>query len=192
MMVDPNGNFAISISLILLYMAVSAGIGATFSMGATIFEDYKDDGQIFNGSVEVWDYMGNVIGGTIAGAGIGLATVLGAGVGAAVLGGTSLTVMGVGMSFSAAFSIGVSTSAITGGLGYLFKTSIGSNEFSFKDLALEASLGAFYGSIGFIVGMAGGATGFRPGRQTVVRLIGRTTIEGILTGPLKGIIPLLQ
>jgi RHS repeat-associated protein len=191
MYTDPSGEFAISISLILLYMAISAGIGAAFSMGATIYDDYKDDGQIFNGSIELWDYMGNVIGGTVAGAGIGLATVLGVGVGAAVLGGTSLTVLGVGMSYGVAFSIGVGASALTGSMGYLLKTSIGSSVFSSKDLVAETTLGAIYGGIGFIVGMAGGATGFRPGRQTVARLLGRTIIEGIFTWPLKGIIPLV-
>lgn len=173
-------------------MAISAGIGAAVSLGTTMYGDYKDDGHVFNGSVEIWDYVGNIVGGIIAGAGIGLATVLGVGVGAAVLSGTSLTVMGVGVSYSAAFCIGIGASAFSGGLGYMFKTAIGSNEFIFQDLIVETSLGAFYGSVGFIVGMAGGATGFRPARQTVIRLIGRTTIEGVLTWPLKGIMPLLQ
>jgi hypothetical protein len=172
-------------------MAISAGIGAVFSMGSTIYNDYKDDGQIFNGSIELWDYMANVIGGTVAGVGLGLATVIGVGVGAAVLGGTSLTVLGVGMSYGVAFSIGVGASALTSCMGYLLKTSIGSNDFSTKDLATETTLGAIYGGIGFIVGMAGGATGYRPGRQTVARLLGRTTIEGIFTWPLKSIIPLI-
>ena len=59
---DPSGHSAILIGLI---------IGALIGFGTAAYIDYRDDGQIFNGSVAWYDYLGaTVLGGTI-GAGLG-------------------------------------------------------------------------------------------------------------------------
>ena len=62
MNVDPSGYSAILIGLI---------IGAIIGFGTATYIDYKDDGQIFNGSVAWYDYLGAVILGGALGAGIG-------------------------------------------------------------------------------------------------------------------------
>jgi hypothetical protein len=64
---------------------------------------------------------------------------------------------------------------------------------SYEDLIIESSIGAFYGSIGFIVGMAGGFTGYRP--LSIIEfstIVKRTIIEGIFTWPMKGIISTIR
>ena len=62
---DPSGHFVISLSAILIGMAISAGIGAGIGFGATVYQDYSDDGQIFNGSVSTSEYIGNTAGGQL-------------------------------------------------------------------------------------------------------------------------------
>ena len=57
MFTDPTGHLAILIGII---------IGAIAGFGTAVYIDYKDDGQIFNGSVAWYDYLGAiVIGGAI-------------------------------------------------------------------------------------------------------------------------------
>ena len=63
---DPSGNSAILIGLI-----IGAIIGACVGFGAAAYIDYKDDGEVFNGSVKWYDYLGASLIGGIAGAGIG-------------------------------------------------------------------------------------------------------------------------
>ena len=54
---DPSGHSAILIGLI---------IGALIGFGTAAYIDYQDDGQIFNGSVAWYDYLGaTVLGGAI-------------------------------------------------------------------------------------------------------------------------------
>ena len=68
MFYDPTGHFAISA------LIIGAIIGAVIGFGTAAYIDYKDDGQIFNGSVKWYDYLGaTVLGGAIGaviGAGI--------------------------------------------------------------------------------------------------------------------------
>ncbi len=65
MYVDPSGHFVISA------LIIGAIIGATVGFGAATYIDYKDDGKIFNGSVEWYDYLGATLLGGVIGAGIG-------------------------------------------------------------------------------------------------------------------------
>ena len=61
-MYDPSGHSAILIGLI---------IGAVIGFCAAAYVDYKDDGEIFNGSVEWYDYLGATVLGGAIGAGLG-------------------------------------------------------------------------------------------------------------------------
>ena len=63
---EPTGHSAILIGLI-----IGAIIGAGIGFGTTAYIDSQDDGQIFNGSVEWYDYLGATILGGAIGAGIG-------------------------------------------------------------------------------------------------------------------------
>ena len=59
---DPSGHSVILISLI---------IGAAIGFGTAAYIDYQDDGQIFNGSVKWYDYLGATVLGGAIGAGLG-------------------------------------------------------------------------------------------------------------------------
>ena len=59
---DPSGHSAILIGLI---------IGALIGFGTAAYIDYQDDGQIFNGSVAWYDYLGATVLGGAIGAGLG-------------------------------------------------------------------------------------------------------------------------
>ncbi len=63
---DPTGHSAILIGLI-----IGAVIGAAVGFGTAAYIDYQDDGQVFNGSVAWYDYLGATILGGAIGAGIG-------------------------------------------------------------------------------------------------------------------------
>ena len=81
MYVDPNGNYFLTCVL------VGLAIGAVVAFGVTSYADYKDDGEVFNGSVTAGEYIGNtVIGGGIgalAGAAVGAMPAISSAVGAA-------------------------------------------------------------------------------------------------------------
>ena len=55
--VDPTGHFAISALI----------IGAVFGFAGTMLTDWLDDRDIFNGSQDWRDYVGNILGGAIGG-----------------------------------------------------------------------------------------------------------------------------
>ena len=59
---DPTGHSAILIGLIIC---------AVIGFGTAAYIDYQDDGQVFNGSVEWYDYLGATVLGGAIGAGIG-------------------------------------------------------------------------------------------------------------------------
>ena len=58
---DPSGNSAVGAIL----------IGAIIGFGIAAYIDYQDDGQIFNGSVAWYDYLGATVLGGAIGAGLG-------------------------------------------------------------------------------------------------------------------------
>lgn len=66
MYVDPTGHSAVVVGLII-GLIIGAGIG----FGAAAYIDYSDDGEIFNGSVAWYDYLGAIITGGIIGGAIG-------------------------------------------------------------------------------------------------------------------------
>ena len=63
---DPTGHSAILIGLI-----IGAIIGAAAGFGLATYKDYKDDGKVFNGSVEWYEYVGLTIAGGVIGGGLG-------------------------------------------------------------------------------------------------------------------------
>ena len=63
---DPTGHSAILIGLI-----IGAIFGAAAGFGLATYKDYKDDGKVFNGSVEWYEYVGLTIAGGIIGGGLG-------------------------------------------------------------------------------------------------------------------------
>ncbi len=65
MYVDPTGN-SIAIAIVL-----GALIGAGISFGMTVYEDYSDDGEIFNGSIGMGEYIKSTATGAMLGAGVG-------------------------------------------------------------------------------------------------------------------------
>ena len=96
MYADPSGHSAILIGLI---------IGAIIGFGAAAYVDYQDDGEIFNGSVAWYDYLGATIVGGAIGAGFGyIAPAI------AEFAATSFTI-GSGLTISAG-----GTAAVTAGL----------------------------------------------------------------------------
>ena len=69
---DPTGYSAIVVGLI-----IGAFVGAGIGFGTVAYTDYQDDGQIFNGSVTWYEYLGGTVTGSVLGAGVG--GVIGAG-----------------------------------------------------------------------------------------------------------------
>ena len=65
MLVDPSGHFVISA------LIIGAVVGVGIGFGGTVLADYVDDGQIFNGSVKWYEYLGAAVLGGIIGAGLG-------------------------------------------------------------------------------------------------------------------------
>ena len=62
---DPSGHSIIG--AILIGVLIGTVIGA----GTTVYEDYADDGEIFNGSADAVDYVANTIIGAASGAIVG-------------------------------------------------------------------------------------------------------------------------
>ncbi len=79
-----------TIGTIVRTVVLSAAIGAVLGLGSTILKDLRN-GELFDGDVTGWTYLGNFLGSVISGAGLGLCTVLGAGVGYSMLTGIPLT-----------------------------------------------------------------------------------------------------
>ncbi len=171
MYMDPNGHFVISLTTIIIGIAIGAALGGTIGFGATVYEDYKDDGEVFNGSIGADEYIGNTIGGTIAGAGIGACGVLGAGLGSALIAGEALIVGGTAISGGTALGISFGSAFVSGGLGYTARTAInGKESFEWSDMFIEAGANAASGMISFIGGMCGGITGVKvPGTPTSMK-----------------------
>jgi RHS repeat-associated protein len=166
MYVDPTGHFVISITTLLLSIALGAALGAGAAFGAMVYEDYVDDGEIFNGSIGVNEYIGTTLGGLIAGAGLGACSVLGAGLGAAMMAGSNLVIGGATISGGLAMGLGLGSAFATGALGYTVRTAFSSQEtFEVSDMLIEGGVNMFSGLITFTGSMIGGITGVKiPGR----------------------------
>ncbi len=167
---DYNGHFAITASALLLTMFISAGIGAGIAFGATAYQDYSDDGELFNGSVGIEEYAGNTLGGFITGAGVGACTALGAGLGIAMAAGEALTLGGMTLSGLGALGLGVGTAFATGAAGYATRTAINPTEnFEWNDMLIAAGANAASGALSFVGGMCGGMAGVKiPGKPSGV------------------------
>ena len=151
MYVDPEGTFGILAALL-----VGLGIGAL--TGGTI------SGVVgyINGD-RGWNLLGDIVGGAITGAGIGVATVLGAGIGSTIIfGSVGFTIGTKSISGGTAFGLAIGVSTITSGLGYLSNAAISPNvDFSLRDLSQNMVMGLLSGAISFGTGYVSGLTGFR-------------------------------
>lgn len=97
---DPTGHSAVLLGLIL-----GAIIGAGLGFGVAAYKDYKDDGEVFNGSVKWYDYAGATLVGGALGASIGYAiptigTFMGLG------GGMSMSTSGAAVMSSSIYMVG--------------------------------------------------------------------------------------
>lgn len=159
MNVDPEGNFFISLSTLIICAIVGALVDAGVGFGTLAYNDYKDAGVWFNGD---WtSYLGVTLGGAIAGAGIGIAGALGAGVGASMIYGYGLVVVHSSMSVASSFLLATGISAITGAAGYTIRTIIDSKEnFSVNNLFKETFISAFNGALAFGTGALASYLGY--------------------------------
>ena len=129
-----------TIGTIVRVVVLSAAIGAVLGLGSTILKDLKN-GELLDGDVTGWTYLGNVVGNAISGAGLGLCTVLGTGLGISMLEGTKFTIGSTVISGGAAFALGVGTAFVTGGLGYIVRAGISDQEeIELSDIAIEATI----------------------------------------------------
>ena len=64
---DPDGSF------FLTGLLIGLAVGAAIGFGATVYADYADDGEVFNGSIETKDYVLNTLFGGLIGSAAGLA-----------------------------------------------------------------------------------------------------------------------
>jgi RHS repeat-associated protein len=153
-MIDEEGNFAISSTTFLIGALIGAIVGGVISVGVTAYEDIKDGEWDTN----KFTYIGAVLGGAIAGAGIGIASVLGCGAGAALfIGAPGFTIGHVSFSTGMAFMTALSTSAIAGGLGYSTRVAIDKNEeWDFTNFTKAVLKNTLSGAISFGMGIYGG------------------------------------
>lgn len=188
---DPEGTFVISLSALLIGALVGAGIGAAIGFGSTVYQDYKDDGEIFNGSVSVGDYVGATLGGGIAGAGTGMCTVLGGAVGTAMLLNTTATFAGISLTFGSAFAIGTSAAFTTGMIGYAVRAGFSSSEdFEIDEMLINGLFNGINGGLSVFGGCLGGMCGFRINLATnsvltLTQKALRTYIENVFTVGIK-------
>ena len=62
---------------VILAILIGALVGATIGFGATVYVDYTDDGEVFNGSVSAQDYVANtLVAGVVGGVSGGLSSAL--------------------------------------------------------------------------------------------------------------------
>lgn len=161
MYVDRSGNFAISITALLIGMAIGAGVGACIETGVSLYQDYQDDESI-NGSIGWQRYVGNIVGGAIAGAGTGFAVVLGAAIGTASVVGTAATLGKITLTVGNALALGAGVSFASGAVGYTTKTLIQNpKDFNVGTMLIEGGFYALSGVLSVFGGAIGGLTGFR-------------------------------
>jgi hypothetical protein len=164
MYTDPEGKFVVTLSAVLGGIALSAGIGAGLALVGTFIQDWTDDWCPFNGSVSWNHYVGSVVGGAIAGAGIGLASILGVATGSACI---AFATKGLGsimltMSGATAFAISVVGSFVAGGLGYSARTLISDQEdFNLAHMFIEAGANLISGILSFGGSMINSSIGIK-------------------------------
>ena len=159
--VDPTGQFVITLSMILTAVGIGAAIGAGIGIGTSVAKDLEN-GQLFDGDVSALSYIGNALGGGIAGAGIGLCSVLGAGLGLSIAAGTTLVLGGTAISAGTALAVGVGGAFVAGGLGYVVRTGISDQEsFELSDMFIEAGANAISGFLTFFSSFVGGYGGIK-------------------------------
>ena len=177
MYADPSGHFVITIGMLITGMAFGAAIGAGIGFGTAVYNDYKDDGEIFNGSIAWKTYVGGTIGGFIAGAGLGAASVFGAAAGTAALVGSSATLFtstGLSLTFGSAMALGTGSAFVTGMVGYSARALIDPTEqYSFGNMVKEGVFNAISGALNVAGGYLVGITGFRA--DYVSKLLARTS-----------------
>ena len=181
MNIDPNGTFFITA------LVVGAIVGAGIGFGVTVYQDYKDDGEVFNGSKSVLEYIGNIGGGAIAGAGVGISAGLGVSAGTAFLTGSTITFGGSVISAGTALTISAGTSFIAGGVGYALRVGISDKEsFEFSDFLIESTVNAISGVLSFAGGYLSGTLGYR---SPVVKSNIMNTIKHHVLLTVTGIYP---
>ena len=173
--IDPTGHFVITTAVIWTAIGIGTAIGAGLGLVASVAKDLEN-GKLFDGDVSFLSYLGNFVGGGIAGAGIGLCSVLGAGLGAAIASKTSLivgakivggvAVGGAKISGLAALGIGAAGAFATGALGYTARTLISDSEtFELSDMFIEAGANMLSGMTTFAGSVIGGLIGINvPGK----------------------------
>lgn len=183
MFVDPSGEFVITLTAILIAMAIGAGVGATIGVATSLYKDSRDDGEI-NLSVGLDTYFAYSIGGMVAGAGIGVCAILGAAAGTATLLGSSATLFttsGIGITFGSALAIGTGMAFVTGMAGYTIRTVISSSEpFNTRDMFVEGAFNAISGMFSVGGGYLVGYMGFRV--DLASKLLSRSSDIFIRTG----------
>lgn len=120
MFVAPYVHFVITIGIVLLGLLVGAAVGGSIGFGITVHKDYKDDGKVFNRSIDWNTYVGYTLGGIIAREGIGLSSVLGSAAGTAALVGSSATLFtteGMGITVGSEMALGTASAFVIGMAG---------------------------------------------------------------------------
>lgn len=143
-------------------MVFGALAGAVMSFATTAWQDFRDDGELFNNSITSDEYWGNIAGGAIAGLGTGACVTLGAGMGVAMTAGGAFSLGSVVLSGATAWSLGAGISFVSGGAAYAARTSIIQKEtFQTGDMFVEAFANSATGTMSFLGGMMGGITGVK-------------------------------